>query len=169
VARQVIDFLGRRSGTQASQVVHLYCVNTTSPLERPIVLASGVFDVLHPGHLYFLREARALGVSLVVVITSDATARRQGKSPVFSERDRQELVGALRFVDVALVGQAGQDFETTREVMPDIIALGYDQFSDLERLRNDLAAIGWSGRLERVRKFGDYSSSAVRQRSVGGS
>lgn len=125
------------------------------------MLAAGVFDVLHPGHIYFLREARALGASLVVVITSDETARRQGKSPVFSEKDRREMLGALRFVDQALVGEAGKDFGTTMDVMPDVIALGHDQFSDLERLKSELTAIGWSGRIERVGKFGDYSSSAV--------
>jgi FAD synthetase len=139
-------------------------VETDGHLQRPLVLASGVFDVLHPGHLYFLREARALGASLVVVITSDETARRQGKNPVFSERDRAELVGALRFVDKAIVGEAGEDFETTRAVMPDVIALGYDQFMDIERLRQALARIGWHGRIERVGKFGDYSSSALRRR-----
>ena len=131
------------------------------------MLASGVFDVLHPGHLYFLSRARALGASLVVVITSDETARRQGKKPVFSEEDRRELVGALRFVDRAVVGESGQDFETTLAFMPEVIALGYDQFSDTERLERDLAAIGWNGRIERVGKFGDYSSSAVlRTRAV---
>jgi FAD synthetase len=135
-------------------------------LPRPLVLASGVFDVLHPGHLYFLKEARALGASLVVVITSDETALRQGKKPVFSQGDRRDLIAALRFVDRAVVGESGQDFETTLAFMPEIIALGYDQFSDLDRLRRELAAIGWSGRIERVHKFGDYSSSAVLRNRV---
>ena len=130
-------------------------------LERPVVLASGVFDLLHPGHIHFLREARALGASLVVVITSDETARRQGKSPVFSDEDRRQLVGALRFVDLAMVGEAGKDFGTTMDIMPDVIALGYDQFSDLERLRRELANLGWQGRIERITKFGDYSSSSL--------
>ncbi|HEY7268492.1 MAG TPA: adenylyltransferase/cytidyltransferase family protein [Dehalococcoidia bacterium] len=135
--------------------------NGHAHLQRPIVLAAGVFDLLHPGHVYFLREARALGSSLVVVITSDDTARRQGKTPVFSDADRRELVGALRFVDTALVGEAGKDFGTTLDVMPDVIALGYDQFSDIDRLRKDLAGLGWQGRIERVGKFGDYSSSSL--------
>ena len=135
--------------------------NGTGDLQRPIVMAAGVFDLLHPGHVYFLREARALGASLVVVITSDETARRQGKNPVFSDADRRELVGALRFVDVALIGEAGKDFGTTLDVMPDVIALGYDQFSDMDRLRRELTGIGWQGRIERVGKFGDYSSSAL--------
>lgn len=132
------------------------------------MLASGVFDVLHPGHIYFLSEARKLGASLVVVITSDDTARRQGKNPVFSEDDRQHLVSALRFVDRALVGESGQELGTTMDVMPDVIALGYDQYSDLDRLRRDLSAIGWNGKIERVGKFGDYSSSAVRRKGQAG-
>jgi FAD synthetase len=133
----------------------------TADLARPLVLASGVFDLLHPGHIHFLKEARALGASLVVVITSDETARRQGKTPVFSDEDRRQLVGALRFVDVAMIGEAGKDFGTTMDVMPDVIALGYDQFSELERLRAELDRIGWHGRIERITKFGDYSSSAL--------
>ena len=128
-----------------------------------IVLAAGVFDILHPGHLYFLRQAKALGDTLVVVITSDATARKQGKKTVFSEVERLALVQSLAFVDKVVVGVKGEAFGSIIEIKPDMVALGYDQWQNVSKLKNELNKLGWQGELVRIKKYGNYASSKVKK------
>lgn len=96
-----------------------------------VVLAGGVFDVIHIGHVYTLRKARSLGDVLVVVIARDETVRRlKGADPIHSESQRQELVSAIRYVDVAILGDKEDMMKTVELVRPDIVALGYDQAHD---------------------------------------
>jgi len=96
-----------------------------------VVLAGGVYDVLHVGHLAALREARELGDALVVVVATDATVEMlKGKKPVLPEEDRLQLVEGLKPVDKAILGyeDVGFGFEQVLvDVMPDIVAFGYDQ------------------------------------------
>lgn len=93
-----------------------------------IVFAGGVFDIIHPGHVYTLRAAKRLGDVLVVVIARDSTAlKSKGKMPMHNEGYRRELVNSLRFVDVSILGREGDIFKSVEYVRPNIIALGYDQ------------------------------------------
>jgi cytidyltransferase-like protein len=93
-----------------------------------VVMAGGVFDILHPGHIYTLSKARALGDMLVVSVARDKTVvRMRGKPSVNSEETRLGLVRSLRLVDAAILGSEKDIFETVELVRPDIIALGYDQ------------------------------------------
>ncbi|NDB91721.1 MAG: FAD synthase, partial [Nitrososphaeria archaeon] len=93
-----------------------------------VVLAGGVFDIIHPGHIYTLNAAKALGDVLVVVIATGNTAVRMKKRhPLHSEEQRQELINSLQVVDLCLIGNDGDIFKTVSKVRPDIIALGYDQ------------------------------------------
>ena len=115
------------------------------------VLASGVFDIIHPGHLHYLRHARALGDWLTVVVTSDAHATASKRSPVHSQAERSELVAALRGVDEVLVGAEPYDLvATTRRANPDVIALGYDQDFDEAELERTLADAGIDVQVARV-------------------
>jgi len=91
------------------------------------VMATGVFDLLHPGHVYFLTEARKLGDELVVVVARDQTARRLKREPYVPEHIRREMVEALKPVDRAVLGSATDIYETVINERPNIIALGYDQ------------------------------------------
>ena len=91
------------------------------------VMATGVFDLLHPGHLYFLTEAKKLGDELVVVVARDQTARRLKREPYVPEHIRREMVEALKPVDRAVLGSATDIYETVLNVRPNLIALGYDQ------------------------------------------
>ena len=68
------------------------------------VMATGVFDILHLGHIHFLRESKKLGEELVVVVARDSTAGKRGKTPVFNESARLQLVKELRLVDHAILG-----------------------------------------------------------------
>jgi len=96
-----------------------------------IVMTGGVFDIIHPGHIYTLRKAKELGDVLVVVIARDKTVKKlRGKEPVNNECLRRELVGSLKFVDIAILGSEKDIFETVEKVKPDIIVLGYDQAHD---------------------------------------
>lgn len=93
-----------------------------------VVLAGGVFDIIHPGHIHTLNAAKALGDVLVVVVATDNTAVKMKKRvPLHTQAQRQELVNALSVVDLCLVGQEDDIFKTVNHVKPQIIALGYDQ------------------------------------------
>ena len=90
------------------------------------VMAVGVFDILHVGHLHYLSQARALGDELVVVVATDASVRRRKRAPILPQELRARLVGALRMVDRTVVGHEGDQYKTVEEVRPDVIALGHD-------------------------------------------
>ena len=95
---------------------------------KKIVLAGGVFDIIHPGHIHTLNAAKALGDVLVVVIATDKTAQKMKKrSPSHNQELRRELVSCLSMVDVVIIGDEEDIFETVKLVKPNLIALGYDQ------------------------------------------
>jgi len=96
--------------------------------DKKIVLAGGVFDIIHPGHINTLNAARKLGNFLVVVIATDKTAIKMKKrEPLHSAELRQELVSSLTMVDLCIIGDEDDIFKTVDLVKPQIIALGYDQ------------------------------------------
>ena len=95
---------------------------------KKIVLAGGVFDIIHPGHIHTLNAAKALGGVLVVAIATDKTAEKMKKrSPLHNQELRRELVSYLSMVVKAIVGHEDDIFQTVKEVKPNIIVLGYDQ------------------------------------------
>ena len=95
---------------------------------KKIILAGGVFDIIHPGHIHTLNAAKALGDVLVVAIATDKTAQKMKKrQPLHNQELRCELVNSLSMVDTAVIGHEDDIFETVKQVKPDIIALGYDQ------------------------------------------
>ncbi len=100
------------------------------------VLVFGVFDKLHPGHLHFLEQARALGEGLVVVVARDSIVMRlKKKIPLHSEMARIKALNMVQNVSRALLGDAELGtYHVLREEKPDLIALGYDQ----KNLRLDL-------------------------------
>jgi len=101
-----------------------------------VVLAGGVYDVLHLGHLAALSEARTLGDVLIAVVATDITVEMlKGRKPIFPQEDRRKLVEGLKPVDKAILGyeDVGMGYEEVlMEVMPDVVAFGYDQ-ENLER------------------------------------
>lgn len=124
------------------------------------VMAQGVFDILHPGHLHYLEQSKELGDELVVVIARDS---RIEKDLYFSEAERKEMLEALEIVDQALLGSEESIYDTVEKVDPDIITLGYDQPYDKEEVAS--MAREASGRkvdVERIDKRSDYSSSDIR-------
>ncbi|KUE73967.1 FAD synthase [Candidatus Methanomethylophilus sp. 1R26] len=110
------------------------------------VMASGVFDIIHPGHISYLRQAKSYGDELVVVVASDETVRREKHEPITPEDMRAKIVGELKPVDRAVVGHSGGSiFDIVREIKPDVIVLGYDQHFDEAKLSRDLESNGLRG------------------------
>jgi len=113
------------------------------------ILATGTFDLLHPGHIYFLTQARALGDELFVIVARDSNVTHKPK-PVVPEEQRLEMVSALGIVDKALLGSEKDMFEPLKQIRPDIIALGYDQRFDAEILEKELDKRGLPANVVRV-------------------
>ena len=114
------------------------------------VMATGVFDLLHPGHLHFLQEARKLGDELVVVVARDQTARRLKHEPYVPEHIRREMVEALKPVDRAVLGSTTDIYQTVVDVRPDLIALGYNQVWNEREVEAECARRGVPVKVVRV-------------------
>ena len=136
------------------------------------MLATGVFDLLHIGHLRFLEESKKKGgpgSKLVVVIARDKTVlRRKGKGPVVPEDQRRELVAALRVVDQAILGREEIDLlGILKEVKPDIVCVGYDQDAIRVAVTGLVRREELPVRVVRIRRFGPLgfnSSSKLKSR-----
>ncbi|DAC46682.1 MAG: FAD synthase [Euryarchaeota archaeon] len=111
------------------------------------VMAVGVFDLLHAGHLHYLEQAKSLGDELVVVVAHDDTVRSQKHEPVTSQDLRCRMVNGLKPVDKAIIGNSPGTpiFDILNVVKPDIIALGYDQKHSIDSIRIGLDKHGFSG------------------------
>ena len=103
-----------------------------------VVLAGGVFDIIHPGHLFTLSSAKKLGDILVISIAKDETVKNlKNRYPLNGEQIRLNLISSLRIVDLALLGSESDMFKMIEIVKPDVIALGYDQKHDTSDLINE--------------------------------
>jgi FAD synthetase len=114
------------------------------------VMATGVFDLLHPGHVYFLTEAKKLGDELVVVVARDQTARRLKREPFVPEHLRREMVEALKPVDRAVLGSTTDIYETVVREKPDIIALGYNQLWNDKEVEGECERRGVKAKVVRL-------------------
>ena len=133
---------------------------------KKIVLAGGVFDIIHPGHIHTLTAAKALGDVLVVAIATDKTAQKMKKmSQLHDQELRCELVSSLSMVDEAIVGHEKDIFETVKEVKPDIIALGYDQIHQEKFISDGCKRISLDVKIVRLQSpIPKLSSSEIEKR-----
>lgn len=115
------------------------------------VLATGTFDLLHPGHVTYLKECKALGDELYVIVARDSMIRHKPK-PVIPEDQRVEMINAFKVVDKALLGSEEDIFAPIMEIKPDVVALGYDQHFDENELKNELHKRGLCVRVVRIEK-----------------
>ncbi len=126
------------------------------------VVATGTFDLLHPGHLYYLEESRRLGDELYVIIARDANVRHKPK-PVIPEDQRVKMVGALKPVDHAVLGDLHDMFRPIREIQPVIITIGFNQHFDVSKLVDDLRTRGINSEVVRIGQYpGNACSSTSR-------
>jgi FAD synthetase len=117
------------------------------------VVATGTFDILHPGHIYYLEESRKLGDELHVIVARDANVRHKPR-PVIGEAQRLKVVQALRVVDSARLGDPTDMFRPIREIGPAVITLGFNQHFGEEDLRKALRERGIGAEVVRI---GEYS------------
>jgi len=96
------------------------------------VLAFGSFDLLHPGHIFFLENAKKLGDYLIVCLTRDKIYQLQKKQPpIFNQYQRKKIIQSIKFVDEVILGDLDinkiNSYNIIRKIKPDIVVLGYDQ------------------------------------------
>jgi len=133
-----------------------------------VVLAGGVFDIIHPGHIYTLNAAKALGDVLVVVVATDITSEKMKKRrPLHTQEQRQELVNSLSMVDLCLVGQEDDIFKTVDRVRPQIIALGYDQIHQEKFITDGCKKIELDAKVARLQSPIPESSSSKIEKEYG--
>ena len=133
-----------------------------------VVLAGGVFDIIHPGHIYTLNAAKALGDVLVVVVATDNTSEKMKKRrPLHTQEQRQELVNSLSMVDLCIVGQEDDIFKTVNLVRPQIIALGYDQIHQEKFIIDGCKKIELDAKVARLQSPIPESSSSKIEKEYG--
>ena len=126
-----------------------------------VTLANGAFDLLHVGHVRYLRGAKALGGKLVVAINSDVSVRAlkgEGR-PIMPEHERAEIVAALADVDALVIFPEPDVRALVREIRPDIQAKGTDYTTELVPERDAVVECG--GRVEIVGDAKDHSTSEI--------
>ena len=104
------------------------------------VMVFGTFDIIHPGHIHMLKEAKTYGDYLIVIVSRDQiTAEVKGKSPMLGESTRLENIKKLNIADKVRLGNLGPDkYQAIREEDPDVIALGYDQVAFVDKLKESI-------------------------------
>ncbi|MBN2599851.1 MAG: FAD synthase [Candidatus Thermoplasmatota archaeon] len=117
------------------------------------VMATGTFDLLHMGHIHYLKEAKKLGDVLVVVVATDATVRKLKHDPITPQDIRVNLIKELKIVDEAYLGHEQDMYAIVEEVKPDIIALGFDQIHDIDTIKNELKKRKLNVQVVRLTKY----------------
>src|SRR4030042_2364849 len=117
------------------------------------VMATGTFDILHLGHIYFLKEAKKLGDTLTVVVATDSTVRKLKHEPVNPEQIRLDLIKELKIVDEAYLGYEKDIYEILKEIKPDIITLGYDQIHDKKTIEKELKKRNINAKVIRLQEY----------------
>jgi len=140
-------------------------VDRTRGAGQRIVFTNGVFDVLHPGHVRYLRDARALGDLLIVGVNSDRSARALGKAPdrpINPEGERAEVLAALASVDAVVVFDEDTPHAIISALQPDILVKGADWGADQIVGRDVVESRG--GRVVRIELAQGYSTTAIIER-----
>lgn len=116
-------------------------------------MATGTFDLLHMGHIYYLREAKKLGDRLIVVVATDSTVRKLKHEPITPQETRVCLIKELKMVDEAYLGHEDDMYAIVEEIKPDIIALGFDQIHDEATIKNELKKRKLHAKVVRLPKY----------------
>lgn len=136
------------------------------------VLIAGTFDIIHPGHIFLIKEASKLGDVYVIVSTDKNREKYSGVAPINPETQRLEVIKNIKGVRDARIGRSDNDtLKTVEEINPDIILLGPDQNYDIEILKQGLKKKGLDHievkRLEiYYNKYELHSSSLIKQKII---
>lgn len=132
------------------------------------VVATGTFDILHPGHLYYLEESKKMGDELWVIVARDANVKHK-PCPIIPEEHRLQMVAALKPVDHAMLGDKTDMFRPIEEIRPEVITIGFNQHFDERTLHQQLTERGLAPKIVRIGKYEDEelcSSRFVVQRII---
>ncbi len=133
-----------------------------------VVLAGGVFDIIHPGHIHTLNAARDLGDVLIVVIATDKTTEKMKKRlPLHNQEQRKMLVDSLSVVDLSIVGHEGDIFKTVDLIRPQVIALGYDQIHQEKSITEGCKKINLDVTVARLQSPIPEVSSSIIEKKYG--
>jgi FAD synthetase len=125
------------------------------------VMVFGTFDIIHPGHLFLLKEAKKMGDQLIVVIARDQTVNEIKKiKSKNKEKDRLKNINDLKIADKVILGNEGDKYQVIRDEKPDVIALGYDQSAFTQGLTKNFSEI----KIVRLKPYKEdiYKSSKFR-------
>ncbi len=138
--------------------------------KRVRILVAGTFDIIHVGHIRFLKAAKKLAENseLVVVVARNSTVKKiKKREPIFDEKERLEIVQELKPVDKAVLGKKGSNIlDIIEEIKPDIIALGYDQNVKEEDILAWARRRGMNLRVIRLPKFYSRIDSSTKARRI---
>lgn len=135
---------------------------------RTVVFTNGVFDLLHPGHVRYLQDARKLGGALIVAINSDRSARTLGKGtdrPINPAAERAEVVAALACVDAVVIFDEPTPHDVVKALQPDVLVKGADWAEGAIIGADVVEARG--GRVVRIPLAEGYSTSKLIERVRG--
>ena len=129
------------------------------------VLVFGTFDIVHPGHLDFFRQARSFGDRLVVGLARDITVKKvKGRLPLHNENERKNALAQIDLINKVVLGDTKDYYQVLERVRPDVIALGYDQKIFVDKLADEIKKRGLAARVVRLKPFHPekYKSSRLR-------
>ncbi len=129
------------------------------------ILVFGTFDILHPGHLDFFKQAREHGDHLTAVVALDDTVEEQkGERPANTEKERLQTVRECELADEAVLGNKGDRFTIIKDIKPDVICLGYDQWAKEDELKERLKKMGIACEIHRLKPYmpNKYKSSLLK-------
>ena len=134
---------------------------------RRVVFTNGCFDLLHPGHIGSLEQARALGEALIVGLNSDASVRqlKGAGRPVLPERERAEILAALECVDAVVIFNEPTPREVIARLLPDVLVKGGDY--DVENIVGAKEVKSWGGEVKTVPIVEGFSTTRLIERGAG--
>jgi rfaE bifunctional protein nucleotidyltransferase chain/domain len=129
-----------------------------------VVFTNGVFDLLHPGHVRYLQDARALGDALIVAVNSDRSVRanKGPERPINPEAERAELLASLACVDAVVIFDEDTPHEIISRIQPDVLVKGADWGPDNIVGRDLVEARG--GRVVRIELEAGFSTTQLIER-----
>ena len=131
-------------------------------LKRPLVFTNGCFDILHRGHVTYLAQARALGMSLVIGVNSDASIKRLGKGedrPINSEADRLAVLAALEGVSLVTLFDEATPLQLILSIRPDILVKGGDW--ETNAIVGSSEVLLWGGQVQSIPFLHQRSTTAT--------
>ena len=133
--------------------------------DKTVVFTNGVFDIIHPGHVAYLKEAKALGDVLIVGLNSDSSARKLNKGatrPIQNQNARAEILGALKPVDYVVIFDEETPIDVIQALFPDVLVKGGDY--EIDQIVGAREVMANGGEVKKLKFLEGYSTSAIEQK-----